>query len=98
MNILTIKNWKDEISVADRIYKFVVTGPLNKIQGDRQGLKFVLAKKGHKLVSAISKQVDYLITNSPNSGTTKNNDAKKLGIPIITEDELIERFLDGKSD
>jgi DNA ligase (NAD+) len=31
-----------------------------------------------------------LVTNDPNSGTTKNQKAQSLGIPIITEKEFLE--------
>ena len=31
----------------------------------------------------------YLVTNTPNSGTTKNRTAQALGIPVITEAELL---------
>ena len=68
--------------------KVVVTGDLHRF--DRDQFKTVISNYGHKMVSSISKKVDYLITNTPNSGTVKNKEACKLGIPIITEDQFYE--------
>ena len=64
-------------------------GDLNKYTS-RDFLKEDLEKRGHKLIGSVSKNTDYLVTNTPNSGTVKNRKAKALGKPIITEDQLIE--------
>ena len=68
--------------------KVVVTGDLHRF--DRDQFKTVISNYGHKMVGSISKKVDYLITNTPNSGTVKNKEARELGIPIITEDQFYE--------
>ena len=45
---------------------------------------------GGKVVSSVSKNTSYLITNDKTTGTTKNIKARQLGIPILSEIELLE--------
>ena len=71
--------------------KFVVTGNLKRYP-DRADFKTYIESRGGKLISAISSKIDYLVTNTPNSGTVKNAKARSLGIPVITEDEFFEKF------
>jgi DNA ligase (NAD+) len=70
-------------------FKIVVTGNLEHWP-ERNVFKDEIEALGHKLVGSISKKVDYLITNTPNSGTIKNQKAIDLGIKIITEEQAIE--------
>ena len=44
-------------------------------------------------VSSVTSKTDYLITNTPDSGTSKNKTAIKLGVPIITEDEFMNMVI-----
>lgn len=77
-----------------KLYKFVTTGdPDTNYFKDRFELKKFLEDKGHKLISAVSKKTDYLITETPNSGTVKNKKAQELNIPIITTKQLMEEIL-----
>jgi DNA ligase (NAD+) len=69
-------------------YKVVVTGDL--ANWERDAFKTYIEMLGHKMVSSMSKKVDFLITNDPHSGTVKNKKAIELGIRIITEDQAIE--------
>lgn len=66
---------------------FCVTGKMK--QFTRDSIKADIESKGGKMVSSISSRVDYLITNSPESGTSKTKEAIRLGIPIISEEEYI---------
>ena len=68
---------------------FVVTGKLNSFK-NRDELKADIEKLGGKVASAISAKTDYLINNDINSTSSKNVQAKKQGIPIITEDEYLK--------
>lgn len=45
---------------------------------------------GGKVVSGVTNKTSYLITNDKTTGTTKNQKAKELGIPIINEKELLQ--------
>ena len=71
---------------------FCITGSLHKFK-NRDELKTALENKGAKVVTSVSKNTTYLINNDINSTSSKNVSAKKLNIPIITEDDVISRFL-----
>ena len=70
---------------------FVVTGSLVHYS-NRNELKEYIQSQGGKVTGSVSKSTDYLINNDNASSSTKNRTAKELGIPIITEDEFIEKF------
>jgi DNA ligase (NAD+) len=67
---------------------FVITGPLRGFE--RDNVKTLLMQKGHKLVGGISKKTDYLVTNTPDSGTVKNKEAIALNVPIINEEQFVK--------
>lgn len=71
---------------------FVVTGDLNNYTS-REELRKLIELKGGKLAKSISAKTTALITNYPDSGTSKIRKAHELGIEIIDEDEFIERFM-----
>lgn len=68
---------------------FVITGSLNHFE-NRDAAKDAIEKAGGKVAGSVSKKTNYLVNNDVNSTSSKNKKAKELGIPIITEDELIE--------
>lgn len=68
---------------------FVVTGDVH-IFAKRDDLKGYITARGGKLTGSVSAKTDYLITNSPDSGTSKNQKARELGIPIITEEQFCD--------
>lgn len=76
------------ISADTPKYKVVVTGDLK--YWDRDAFKDYIETLGHKMVGSISGKTDYLVTNTPNSGTVKNRKAQDLGVAIITEEQAIE--------
>lgn len=67
---------------------FCVTGKL-KMFKKRDDLKADIESKGGKMTSTVSSKTNYLVTNTPDSGTEKNKQAQKLGIPIITEEDYL---------
>lgn len=73
--------------------KFVITGSLNHFK-NRTGLKNIIENNGGKVSSTVSSNTDYLINNNVNSTSSKNAAAKKLGIPIITEQEFLNFLVD----
>ena len=73
---------------------FVVTGDLYHY-ASRDVLKGIIEARGGKLTGSISSKTTALITNFPDSGTTKIQKARQLGIEIITEEEFIHRYLKG---
>jgi len=91
--IKTVKfnSTKDTVKILKEIdvLKFVITGDTVKFK-DRAELTNFITGKGHKVIGSISKNTSYLITNDTTSGTVKNQKAKELGVPIITEIEAVE--------
>ena len=66
---------------------FVVTGSVNHYK-NRDELKADIEAHGGKVVGSVSSKTDYLINNDINSISSKNQKAKSLGIPIITEEDF----------
>ena len=64
---------------------FVITGKLSRKRDD---IKADIEAKGGKVTGSVSSKTSYLVCNDKNSNTGKSKDAKALGIPIITEEEL----------
>jgi DNA ligase (NAD+) len=70
----------------------VITGKLNSFK-NRAELQEVIESRGGKVVGSVSKNTKYLINNDTQSNSSKNVTAKKLGIPIISEEEFKQKFL-----
>lgn len=68
---------------------FVVTGSVNHYQ-NREALKADIEAHGGKVVGSISSKTDYLINNDINSTSSKNQKAKSLSIPIISEEDFLK--------
>ena len=68
---------------------FVITGSLSHFKNRREA-KEAIELSGGKVTGSVSGKTDYLINNDITSASGKNQTAKKLGIPIITEAELLE--------
>ena len=66
---------------------FCITGKLKEYKNRDELIKFI-ENNGGKVVSTVSKNVNYLINNDINSTSSKNKKAKEYGIPIISEVEL----------
>lgn len=66
---------------------FCITGKLFKYK-NRNELISVIENCGGKVVGSVTEKTDYLITNEPDSGSSKNQKAKIFGTKIITEDEF----------
>jgi DNA ligase (NAD+) len=67
---------------------FVITGSLNSFP-NRDALKKVIEDRGGKVAGSVSSKTSYLINNDINSNSSKNKNAKKLGVPIITEEDFL---------
>ena len=63
------------------------TGKLNHFTRDSINEKIIVI--GAKVTSGVTVKTDFLLTNTPNSGSSKNVNAKKFGTKIITEDEFL---------
>ena len=70
---------------------FVITGDVYHYK-NRNELKAYIESQGGKVASAVSGSTNYLINNDVTSISGKNQKAQQLGIPIISEDQFIEKY------
>lgn len=68
---------------------FVITGSLIHFS-NRNECKEKIELAGGKVSGSVSKNTNYLVNNDRASSSSKNKKAKELGIPVITEEELLE--------
>lgn len=84
LNFVNNNNKKKELNNLT----FVITGSINNFK-NRDDMIIFIENNGGKVVSSISKNVNYLINNDINSTSTKNTKAKELNIKIISENDLL---------
>lgn len=70
---------------------FVITGSLVAFS-NREALKEAIELRGGKVSGSISGKTDFLINNDVTSSSSKNKKAESLHIPILSEEEFIEKF------
>lgn len=74
--------------IENKQIKYIaVTGSLQTMK--RKDFEKYIEQYGYELTSTLSK-CEYLITNNPNSGSSKNKQAQKYNIPIITEQQFLQ--------
>lgn len=78
----------DEIPNTLQGKTFVVTGSVNHYK-NRDELKADIVSRGGTVVGSVSSKISYLINNDINSTSSKNQKAKSLNIPIISEEEFL---------
>lgn len=67
---------------------FVITGSLEHFTNRDEMIEYI-ENNGGKVIGSMSSKVTYLINNDITSTSTKNKTAKELGIPIISEEDLL---------
>lgn len=70
-------------------YTIVITGALAR---PRSEIAKQIQKAGGKVTGSVSAKTSVLVTNEPDSGSSKAKKAKQLDIPIWSEDELFTRL------
>lgn len=70
---------------------FVITGEVHYYK-NRDEFKAYVEASGGKVTGSVTSKTDYLVNNDTESNSSKNRKAKELNIPIISEDEFVERF------
>lgn len=70
---------------------FVITGSLEHF-ANREALKEEIELRGGKVAGSVSGKTSFLINNDVASSSTKNKKAASLQIPILSEEEFMERF------
>ncbi len=84
INIIKEKNQAQRVLFEK---SFCFTGKLNKIT--RKEAKLLVESNGGEFKSSVTKDLSYLITNTPESESSKNQKARSLGISILTEEEFL---------
>lgn len=79
----------DEIPKTLQNKTFVVTGSVNHYK-NREELKADIVAHGGTVVGSVSSKTNYLINNDINSTSSKNQKAKSLNIPIISEEDFLK--------
>ncbi len=78
---------QQETSISGKT--FVITGSLVHFS-NRSQCKEQIEQAGGKVSGSVSSHTNYLVNNDIHSTSSKNKKAKDLGIPIITEEELMK--------
>lgn len=68
---------------------FVITGSVEHYK-NRNEMKEVIERLGGKVTASVSIKTNYLINNDLNSTSSKNKKARELGVPILSELDLLE--------
>lgn len=85
----TFKKEKNNSSSVDLSRKtFVITGSLIHYK-NRDELVSIIESMGGKVSGSVSTKTSYLINNDTQSSSSKNQKAKQLNIPIISEEDFI---------
>ena len=79
---------RDKTVSTKKIGSVCFTGALSTMSRNEASAKAMQA--GYEVKSGVSKGLTYLITNTPDSGSSKNKKAKELGTKVITEEEFIK--------
>ena len=70
---------------------FVITGDVHHYK-NRDEFKAYVEAMGGKVTGSVTGKTDYLVNNDAQSTSSNNRKAAQLGVPVITEDEFVERF------
>jgi len=70
---------------------FVITGSLNHFD-NRNELKELIEQMGGKVTGSVTGKTTCLINNDSTSSSSKNKKAKELGVPVLTEEEFLEKY------
>ena len=95
LNEVTIKNlepFPKGSGLCDGMI-FVITGGLNKFS-NRQELKEKIETMGGRVSESMSRNTTYLINNDLSSMSSKNQKAMEYSVPILTEDDFIDKFVE----
>ena len=70
---------------------FVVTGTLNSFE-NRNALKEEIEKRGGKVTGSVTSKTECLINNDVTSSSSKNEKAKELNVPILSEEDFLQKY------
>lgn len=75
---------------------FCVTGELATMS--REAFVQKVIQNGGLSKDSVTKKVTHLVTNNPNSNSSKNRKARELGIKVITEEQFLSMLGEGRED
>ena len=81
---------KENNSGALKNISFCFTGELKTLK--RQDAEKMVKEAGGIVKSSVTKDLNYLVTNDTSSGSSKNEKARKLSVPVISEEEFLKLF------
>lgn len=82
---------EDEGSRTLEGMSFCITGSLNRF-ASRSDLKDLIERRGGKVTGSVTGKTACLVNNDVTSGSSKNKTAKELGIPILSEEDFLEKY------
>ena len=93
--IESTKNTNEEKIINDKLKDkiIVITGKLTTFK-NRNELKDLIIKNGGKVSDSITSKTSLLVNNDINSNSSKNKAAKSKGIPIISEADFIQSYIE----
>lgn len=92
--LLELQIEKPEINEEEQVLSgknFVITGSLNHFES-RNVLKEKIEALGGKVTGSVTAKTECLINNDATSSSSKNKKAKELEVPVLTEDEFMEKY------
>lgn len=87
-----------EKSEAKQIFSgvnFVITGSVKHF-ANRSEVKERIEELGGKVTGSVTSKTNYLINNDVTSASSKNKKANELGVPIISEEQLLNMIEEGR--
>lgn len=88
---INLEEGQEEVSVTMDGITFVITGSVEQFKNRKEMQQFI-EEHGGKVTGSVTSKTNFLINNDNTSNSSKNKKAKELGIPILTENEFLERF------
>ena len=67
-----------------------VTGALSV---PRKEFEKEVAGYGWRIASSVTKDVQFLVTDNPNSGSSKNVKAQKMGVSVVSEEDFRNNYM-----
>lgn len=91
LSVITLEKEAESSAGIMEGIQFVITGSVHHF-ANRNEVKALIESRGGKVTGTVTGKTDYLINNDSTSNSSKNKKARELNIPVITEEEFIEKF------
>ncbi|MDD7402870.1 MAG: NAD-dependent DNA ligase LigA [Butyribacter sp.] len=88
--VTLVKEQQGNVNTMEGL-QFVITGSVHYF-ANRSELKELIESYGGKVTGSVTGRTSYLINNDSMSNSSKNKKAKELNVPILTEEEFMDKF------